>query len=229
MVDPLRTALSWLPDAEVGSLNEHGELVYIESLVLQDQEPGFNCSGFAKWVADGIYGTLRDRYLSIDVLKEKHLGSRGNGFSLPLEDERDPYFGLDWTRNLARELARLDGPVSESPEAFDVRSASPLEYIEDVGFPVMELEFALYFLAREDPGTFYFASVNRSFGTEPVLRQHTHVVVLFPYFDELGEFRVSVMERNVETSLASLRQRYGDDYIHLTRAAARPEFDPPRF
>jgi len=38
----------------------------------------------------------------------------------------------------------------------------------------------------------------------PTLRQHHHVIVLFPYFDARGSFQVVVMERNQETSLASL-------------------------
>ncbi|MFA7565651.1 MAG: hypothetical protein WCY01_01390, partial [Alkalispirochaeta sp.] len=102
-------------------------------------------------------------------------------------------------------------------------------YVEDVGYRVESLSAVLYWLARNEPGTFYLGSVNRLFGSDPVLRQHTHVVVLFPWFDESGRFQVSVMERNVETSLSSLEKRYGKDYIHLVRVRGNPRFEPPRF
>jgi hypothetical protein len=268
MVAKARAALSTLPDAEDGAMDAEGNLVFIESLVLQDQLPGFNCSGFAKWVCDGIVGPATGEYLPIEALKEKHLDLRGHQWSRLNEDERDPYFGLDWSRNLARYLAALEerpaagrsevaeasGPAAghaaatvESrpaasgsavtnrvretlphPEAQDVRSVPFSRYVEDVGYPVDELPRILYFLARSEPGNFYIASLNREFGEQPTLRQHVHVAVIFPYFSEEGRFRVSVMERNLETSLDSLERRYGENYIHLVRARAQENFVPPR-
>lgn len=227
-----REALPGLPDAEDGAMDARGNLVFIESLVLQDQLPGFNCSGFAKWVADGIYRPATGRYLGIPELKEKHLEFRGHQWSRLQEDERDPYFGLDWSRNLARHLAAIepDGGARPlpHPEALDVRSVPFSRYVEDVGFPVEEISRIAYFLALEEPGHFYIASLNREFGSEPTLRQHVHVAVIFPYFDSAGRFHVSVMERNVETSLDSLERRYAGDYIHLVRVRAREDFMPPR-
>lgn len=231
-VETAREALPSLPDAEDGAMDARGKLVFIESLVLQDQLPGFNCSGFAKWVADGIYGPATGGYLEISALKEKHLELRGHQWSRLQEDERDPYFGLDWSRNLARHLAALE-PGGEKqplphPEELDVRSVPFSRYVEDVGFPVEEISRIAYFLALEEPGHFYIASLNREFGSEPVLRQHVHVAVIFPYFDGAGRFHVSVMERNVETSLESLERRYAGDYIHLVRVRAREDFLAPR-
>ncbi|MFW5737349.1 MAG: hypothetical protein ACOCYX_00415, partial [Spirochaetota bacterium] len=101
MASRARSMLHTLPDAEDGAMDEEGNLVFIESLVLQDQEPGFNCSGFAKWIVDGLHNGLYGSFLPIEPLKEKHLEVRGHRWSEPLEDARDPYFGLDWTRNLA--------------------------------------------------------------------------------------------------------------------------------
>jgi hypothetical protein len=115
------------------------------------------------------------------------------------------------------------------PEALDVRNVPSAQYTEDVGYRVDTLTSVLYRLARRDPGTFYLGSVNRLFGEDPVLRQHTHVVALFPYFDRAGTFHVAVMERNVETSVASLERRYGNDFIHLVRVPGSDDFTPPRF
>ncbi len=228
MVERIREVIHDLPDAEDGAMDAEGNLVFIESLVLQDQQAGFNCSGFAKWVVDGIYGARTGRFLPIEPLKTKHLDHRGHRFSLAREDDRDPYFGLDWSRNLAIEMKRLRHPLREWQHTdADVRSVRFSQYINNVGYPVAELERILYLLAVQEPGRFYIGSVNREFGREPVLRQHVHVVVLFPYFTADGSFEIAVMERNVESSMESLKRRYEGDYIHLVRVQAYESFEPP--
>lgn len=228
MAERARAALPTLPDAEDGAMNEDGELVFIESLVLQEGQPGFNCSGFAKWVCDGIAHPRSGEFLPIDRLKEKHLDLRGHRWSARREDERDPYFGLDWSRNLAIAVAELDEPRRDlHPEAADVREVRYTRYVEDVGYPVGELNRILYTLALEEPGHFYIGSVNQEFGEEPVLRQHVHLAVFFPFFDEHGRFRAVVLERNVETGLESLSERYPGSYVHLVRARADSSFTPP--
>ncbi len=232
MVEEIRRALPGLPNAEDGAMDAEGNLVFIESLVSQERLPGFNCSGFAKWVVDGVYRPETGRYLPIEPLKEKHLGLRGTAWSEPLEDARDPYFGLDWTRNLAVHMAatrRNVDPAIIGRESLDVRDVPTAAYVEDVGYPVDALSSVLYWLALREPGTFYLGSVNRLFGEAPVLRQHTHVVVLFPYFDGEGRFHTAVMERNVETDIQSLERRYGDDFIHLVRVDASARFEAPGF
>ncbi len=234
MVRRARAALQDLPDAEDGAMDEHGNLVFIESLVLQDQEPGFNCSGFAKWILDGLIEPLSGRYLSIDQLKRKHPDPRGHRWGLRHDELRDPYFGLDWTRNLALAAYSLNVHGTEVPDsdidprAADVNSVPFSRYTRDVGYPVSELGRIMYLLAVSEPGHFYLASLSRPFGEEPVLRQHTHVAVLFPYFDSNGIFRVVVMERNIESSLVSLRRRYESEFIHLVRVQADDRYQPPR-
>jgi len=79
----------------------------------------------------------------------------------------------------------------------------------------------------------YLGSVNAPSATAssdgtPTLRQHHHVIVLFPFFDADGRFQVVVMERNLETSLASLDRRYGGEYVHLVRLDSTGPFAPPR-
>ncbi len=223
-----RAALHTLPDAEDGAMDENGRLVFIESLVLQDQQPGFNCSGFAKWIVDGLHMGLYGSYLSIEPLKEKHTELRGHRWSEAQEESRDPYFGLDWTRNLGAVMLYAEqGGAPVHPEAADVRDVPYGTYVEDVGFPVSQLAQIMYVLAVGEPGYLYLASVNREFGAEPRLHQHVHVVVLFPYFDENGQFLVDVMERNVETGLESLDRRYHNDDIHLVRIRADLSYAPP--
>ncbi len=230
MASAARGALHTLPDAEDGAMDADGNLVFIESLVLQDQTAGFNCSGFAKWIVDGLYKPRTGTYTDIDILRAKHLDHRGTALASFYEDERDPYFGLDWSRNLARVMISLESglPFDQiDPESADVRETSYARYTEDVGFPVARLPIVLYDLAMREPGHFYIASLNRDFGSSPSLHQHTHIAVVFPYFTRDGEYRVSVMERNVETGLQSLLNRYERDFVHLVRVEASPQYTPP--
>ncbi|MFP4551755.1 MAG: hypothetical protein ACLFNT_13180 [Spirochaetales bacterium] len=223
-----RASLHTLPDAEDGAMNERGELVRIETLALADQEPGFNCSGFAKWIVDGLYGGRYGSFLPIEPLKEKHLEYRGNEQTRRYEELRDPFFGLDWTRNLAVAVRHEPGRAWEgSPEQADVRSVRYVDYLEDFGYPVSHLPLVLFELAALEPGHAYLASFSRDFGSNPTLQQHVHVAVLFPYFDSAGRFRTVVMERNVETSLASVDRRYRDAFVHLVRVELSESFTPP--
>jgi len=230
MVQAIRNELPRLEDGEDGAIDAEGVYRYIETLAEQDGK-GLNCSGFAKWIVDGIYYDRNSRFLDIEELKKKPEGLRGNRWSTRYEDERDPYFGLDWTRNLAASVAGAAGGEDNrkpgSLEKWDVREIPFLTYIEDVGFQVDNLSFILYYLALNEPGYFYLASLNSPFGEEPALRQHFHVALLFPYFDEEGRFHKVIMERTVESSAKNFIARYGRDYIHIVRVKAPANYTPP--
>jgi hypothetical protein len=212
-----------------------GRYVYIETGKPQPAgRGGFNCSGFAKWVADGISVPATGRLLDIGVLKEKHPEARGNGLTAPYEDSLDPFFGLDWTRNIARELASIE---RESDRSIPVTAGDPItandvtdepgyHYQANVGFPVSELGPLLYMLAVRRPQYFYLASINGDYG-KPRIPRHFHVVVLFPYFERNGEFKVAVFERESESNLTSLARRYPTMSAHLVWVETALRFDPP--
>jgi hypothetical protein len=232
-VSAIRARLAGLRDMDDGAMNAEGAMVFIASgAPAPSGRGGFNCSGFAKWVIDGFYAPLAHRGTDIAVLKSRNAGLAGTRWSARYEEELDPWFGLDWSRGLARSLAQArTGRVPDDSE-IDVRDQDRLAYVKDVGYPVTKLPYLLYFLARKSPGTFYLGSVNdAAFGVAsegtPVLRQHHHVIVLFPWFDADGGFRVAVMERNKETSLESLSRRYAREYVHLERVDASGDFVPP--
>lgn len=229
IVATLESRLPTLRDMDDGAMDGAGRMVYIATGIAAGRG-GFNCSGFAKWVVDGFYVPLVGHPMDIAPLKSRNAG-RDNPWSARFEEEMDPWFGLDWSRGLARTLAQAQTGTAPSDAQVDVRDADRVAYIRDVGYPVAKLELLLYFLARRDPGKIYIGSVNApssvvSEGT-PTLRQHHHLVVLFPYFDRSGTFRVVVMERNLRTGIPSLLRRYGSEYVHLVRIAPLGEFDPP--
>jgi hypothetical protein len=230
MVRALKSRLSGLRDMDDGAMDGSGRMVFIATGV-QAGKGGFNCSGFAKWVVDGLYAPRAGHLMDIGPLKSRN-AARANSWSTRFEEELDPYFGLDWSRGLARMLIQARTGVMPTDDQIDVRDSDHVPYIRDVGYPVPKLEYLLYFLARKNPGTLYVGSVNApsaavSEGT-PTLRQHHHVIVLFPYFDPQGIFQVAVMERNVQTSPASLRRRYGSEYVHLVKIDTEGSFALPR-
>ena len=95
-----------------------------------------------------------------------------------------------------------------------------------MGYSVADLKTLLFTAAFRNPGNIYLGSINSEYGEEPRLRQHFHIVVLFPYFTANGDFKIGVMERNRESSIAALKKRYAADFVHLVRLNAQGTFQP---
>jgi hypothetical protein len=177
--------LSYLDD---GALNEKGDYVFIKTLEEQDLsaqggQGGLNCSGFAKWVVDGILRPITGEWLPVEPLKAP-FGDRGSPFTEIWEESRDPFFGLDWCRNLASRagmvLRSTSGLSPSSPfgslEEIEVRNSSFSQvirrengrssihqypgYIQNAGYGFEGLQPLLYTLAVDDPNRIYLAAVN---------------------------------------------------------------------
>ncbi len=137
-------------ETEDGAINERGEFVTIRDGKKQEGRAGLNCSGFMKWIVDGLYQPLTGSLLDIASLKKRHPDRRGTRWSARNEEITDAYFGLDWTRNLASRLAAAQtGAPRPDIEAADVRHVPFLDYREDLGYPVRDLKVVLYFLSIE--------------------------------------------------------------------------------
>jgi len=226
----VRARLRGLRDMDDGAMDAAGKMVYIATGSAAGKG-GFNCSGFAKWVIDGFYAPLAGHPMDITPLKARDAGI-AKTWSARYEELYDPYFGLDWSRGLAKSIAQERTGTMPTDEEVDVRDDTRVPYVRDVGYPVTSLKAVLYFLAREEPGTLYVGSVNAPSALAvpdgiPTLRQHHHVIILLPYFDQQGAFQVTVMERNVETSIPSLVRRYGSEFVHLVHVATDGPFQPP--
>jgi hypothetical protein len=254
-VSRVRERLPELRFVEDGARDEEGRYVYINSLALQNpitpETGGLNCSGFVKWIVDGILRPITGKRLAIEPLKAPY-GERGSSFTSVWEQARDPYFGLDWTRNLAAEAARtLRTPGFDRIDEIEVRvdctanvimrsegqsSLRPYPgFLPDAGFGIEGLHALLYTLAVDEPGKIYLASVNNELGaalTEanprgaPRLRQHFHTAVLVPYFTENGVFRVVLFESAEETGFTRFKNRYPGHYVNLVRIPIENSFDP---
>ncbi|MDR0390121.1 MAG: hypothetical protein LBH73_08625 [Spirochaetaceae bacterium] len=254
-ISRVRARLPELSFVDDGARDEEGRYVYINTLALQNIDNpntgGLNCSGFAKWIVDGILRPITGRRLAIEPLKAPY-GERGSSFTEAWERARDPYFGLDWTRNLAAEAARtLRSSDFDNLDEIEVRAdrtanvimrsggQSSLRsypgFLPDAGFGIEGLHALLYTLAIDEPGKMYLASINTETGapvTEanprgaPRLRQHFHVAALVPHFTENGVFQVALFESAEETSFTRFKNRYPGHYVNLTRISLEPSFDP---
>jgi hypothetical protein len=248
----LRARLPELTFRDDGAIDDQGRYVFIETLEAQDGKGGLNCSGFIKWVIDGILKPLTGKRLAIEPLK-KPFGERGSSYTDIWEDRRDPFFGLDWSRNLASQAwSALRSPAYAGLEEFEVRDwpfsqlivrsasggvslRSYPGYLENSGFGMEGLQPLLYSLAIEEPGSIYMASVNDEQGPPatpdnprglPRMRQYFHEAVLIPYFDEYGGFQVAVFESAEETRFARFRTRYPGHNVNLVRIPVETRFDP---
>jgi hypothetical protein len=245
LADRIRARLPSLSFRDDGAIDDQGRYVFINTLAPQNGAGGLNCSGFAKWVVDGILKPFTGTLLSIEPLKQP-FGERGSSFTEPFERLRDPFFGLDWTRNLAsRANSALFSPVSGRLEEFEVRAApfgsvivrgrgeTPAGvrpypgFLLNAGFGVEGLRALLYTLAIDEPGRIYLASVNNELNTPaPRMRQHFHIAVLVPYFNEHGVFQTAVFESAEETSFTRFKNRYPGHYVNLVRIPVEGAFSP---
>jgi hypothetical protein len=240
--------LSFLDD---GAINAEGEYVFINTLEKQEGPAGLNCSGFAKWVVDGLLKPRTGELLAIPPLKAPY-GNRGDSLTEPWEIVRDPFFGLDWCRNLAaRANTVLRSPAFASLSEFEVRNwpfsmvitrngggstiRSYPGFLENAGFGIEGLHPLLYTLAIDEPGRIYLAAVNTEMGAPvtdknprgaPRMRQYFHIAVLVPYFNEYGNFQVTVFESAAETSFTRFKERYPGHFVNLSRIPVDGTFNP---
>lgn len=227
MAEKIDKALPLLNDSDDGAQDSSGDFVFIESLT-KNKDMGFNCSGFAKWISDGIFYPKTKKLMEINKLKKKNIAERKDTLSLIYEDTRDPLFGLDWTRNIAMSVYEIDFPdAGVTPSSVDVNNYPYENYVDDIGYPLSSLKALLYYLASSDPGYIYLGSVNGDFGSGPVLRQHYHVAVFLPYIDEEGNFHALVYERNRKTDINEFVERYKSEFIHIVKIKGTPEFTLP--
>jgi hypothetical protein len=247
LVAGIRERLPGISFRDDGAMDERGRYVYINTLEEQPGAGGLNCSGFAKWVVDGILRPVTGHLLPIPPLKAA-FGERGSSFTKPFEEVRDPFFGLDWTRNLAaraHSVLRFSGyGVSEEAilQEIEVRnvpfssvilrnqgSGVPRAFpgfLMNAGFGFEGIHPLLYTLAIDEPGRVYLASINDEVNPAPRMRQHFHVAVLIPYFNENGNFQIALFESAEETSFARFKNRYPGHYVNLVRIPVEGKFNP---
>jgi len=232
----IRERLGTLVYLEDGAFNEKGEPVLILEGSPQDPKAvrlamapgqkqetvagGVNCSGFGKWIVDGIISPRAGAGLYINPLKTA-TASPDNHFTEPWREKRDLFFALDWTRNLASAVVSMETGRTVKPDASGVDvTAEPFAggtgYEKNVGYRAEEILSLLYWLAVRESGNFYLGAVSSERGA-PLLRQFHHVAAFFPYFEPDGTFKVAVFESAAETPVTAFISRNAGSFIHLVR------------
>jgi len=248
-INMVRQRIGELRFADDGAIDENGNYVLIETLQKQNpQTAGVNCSGFAKWLIDGIIRPVTGARLTIPPLHNP-FGIRGSSFTVNWEERRDVFFGLDWIRNLAAEAnTALRSPAYGVLDEFEIRrdnfafiisnqkntfvDISYAGFLKEAGYGVDGLRPLLYTLAIDEPYSFYLAAVNNERANPssprgtPRLRQYFHIAALVPYFDEYGIFRIAVFESAEETTFSSFRARNIRNHVNLVKIPIPTKFDP---
>jgi hypothetical protein len=235
-IKTIREQLGTLVYRDDGAFDENGKPVHIKDgspqqadelrgALAKGQDPkniagGVNCSGFAKWLVDGIIRPRAGAGLFINPLKNSTATAK-NHFTEPFAEDRDLFFGLDWTRNLASAAETLESGRALTPDVSGVDVtvepfAGSCVYELNVGYPTAEIMPLLYVLAIREPGTMYLGAISDERG-DPRLRQFYHVAAFFPWFDEDGQFRLAVFESATETVPADFFRKNQSTYINLVR------------
>ena len=233
---------------EDGCYDENNQLVSITTNKPDSKIKGINCSGFVKWIVDALVWPVIGQGLFIEPLKSQTVAfndddlnnkptaqASAKTYSRDYTADREPFFGLDWTRNLAAAAASVFCNRNLTPKtaAVDVTTIpfsalyektpsvkSVNSYIPNMGFSVSILKPLLYALAVSEPDTLYLASINGlkagKTGEKP-LRQHYHTAVLIPTILTDGSFTVAVFESGEATTLESFINRNKTEHIHLAR------------
>lgn len=244
----IRQELPFLRYADDAAIDYDGRKVLISTLADQAEPYGLNCSGFVKWIADGILNPISGSFLSVELIKERMIDLRGSSMTLNYEEKYDPYFGLDWSRALAKAVwsgfypalkdqSALANDVNDPLFALRVKDSNPVnggtdyeaysDNFSDAGFDVRGLKAVLFLLASKEPGRFYLAQFNARDEAPPRLRRYYHIAALFPYFSEDGVFHVTVFESAEETSLESiLARKY--EFVKLIRMPSSGIFVPQK-
>jgi hypothetical protein len=239
LIQKIRAKLPSLHYETDGAINQAGDYVKIATLwTVEPDQAGLNCSGFVKYLTDGVLVPETGKRLSIPPLKAP-FGKRGDAFTNTYETSRDPFFGLDWIRNLASQANRIlrgslfgglneievqNAPFSSmkvvTKNGRELRRSIP-DFMPQAGFEIAALAPLLYTLACDEAGEFfYLGACNTLVRPSPRVRQFFHTVAFFPYFDRTGAFHIACFESAAESPIRRFLARHKGQEISLVRVPA---------
>ena len=188
-----------------------------------------NSFGFVKWIADGFYRPATGRLMNLNDLVLKHFEEAPNNNWLIKETfKRNPYFGLDWIKNIGLKLNRLSIPDATVGE-IEVKSIPFYGFTETAGIHTSALPFVLYWLAAENPSKFYLISYSSPspWSEDRTLLEHSKTAVAFPTIDYRGLLSVAYYENGIKIPIEQIEERIKDSNISLVGAELLPLFHLP--
>lgn len=188
-----------------------------------------NSFGFVKWIADGFYRPATGRLMNLNDLVLKHFEEAPNNHWLIKETfRRNPYFGLDWIKNIGLKLNRLTLPDATVGE-IEVKSIPFYGFTETAGIHTSALPFVLYWLAAENPSKFYLISYSSPspWSEDRTLLEHSKTAVAFPTIDYRGLLSVAYYENGIKIPIEQIEERIKDANIFLIGVELLPLFHLP--
>ena len=187
-----------------GVIDEFGDFVYISNGLSQNiQKKGINCSGFVKDVVDNYirlkYSNFK--WLSLSILKEKRISERAETSYVAFEGKYDPYFGLDWVKNLTDQINQYYNYRIDKALIYDKDVYS--QYFPNAGYYFTNLKEVLFRDQKQDSKYFYILVFNRLRTQSPVIPEYYHIAIAVPYFENY-HFYIRVFESGDETSFDNL-------------------------
>ena len=150
----------------------------------KSNEQGFNCSGFAKDIIDNYIRLINPdfRYLKISDLKINRENERENIAFQYHDLDYNPFFGLDWSKNLADKLNQTCNYNVIRVEEYN--KDKYLIYQRYRGYDVSSLKEILFRDQQKDSTNFYLLIFNRLRTQKPVIPEYYHIAFVVPYFKD---------------------------------------------
>lgn len=198
-----------------GARNHIGEFVYISNGKLQSEKKiGFNCSGFVKEIADNYirYKKPDFKRLSIEELSIKLSGQREETTYAFYEEKYDPYFGLDWTKNIIEKINEYSGFIEEKAILYTEDEYAPV--FENGEYNFKDIKEIIFRDQQKDSNYFYIVVFNKFKVTPPSLPSFYHISIIVPYFEK-RHFYLRVFESGVETAFPNLIKKHSGEKIAI--------------
>ncbi|MBO4440252.1 MAG: hypothetical protein J5798_13005 [Spirochaetaceae bacterium] len=245
MVEKIRRKLPQFEYIEDAAYDEFENPVYISTGEARSGTPGkigINCSGFTKWVVDGITIALSGSATKIEALKQPTIELEGTLYKAQAEEE-EMFRSYDWIRNLstAAVCAERDKEFPAGTLGVDVQvnpfaglkspdgTVRNVGFVPKTGYEINLLKPLLYVLAATEPDMLYLGAVKTckcKTEDEPETWTFHHDVVFLPYFDQAGICHIEVFESGVETSFEEFVEENKGSYIYLCRVKSSDRFQP---
>ncbi len=245
MVEKIRRKLPQFEYIEDAAYDEFENPVYISTGEARSGTPGkigINCSGFTKWVVDGITIALSGSATKIEALKQPTIELEGTLYKSQAEEE-EMFRSYDWIRNLstAAVCAERDKEFPAGTLGVDVQvnpfaglkspdgTVRNVGFVPKTGYEINLLKPLLYVLAATEPDMLYLGAVKTCKSKtedEPETWTFHHDVVFLPYFDQAGICHIEVFESGVETSFEEFVEDNKGSYIYLCRVKSSDRFQP---
>ncbi|MCQ2579461.1 MAG: hypothetical protein MJ159_02030 [Treponemataceae bacterium] len=245
MIEKINRKLPQFEYIEDAAYDEFENPVFISTGEARSGTPGkigVNCSGFTKWVIDGITIALSGSATKLDAIKAPTIDLSETLYMSKAEEE-EMFRSYDWIRNLATAAvcAERDKEFPAGTLGVDVQvnpfaglksadgTVRNVGFVPKAGYEINMIKPLLYVLAATEPDMLYLGAVKTcewNTDNEPETWTFHHDLVFFPYFDQAGVCHIEVYESGVATSFDDFVAANQGTYVYLCRVKSSNCFQP---